>query len=122
MNLKEETISEYASLYFLRELLRGKSHLYQTIEETVYLNLTQINWINELEEHFTLTDKQVRKENKRRNIHLDNDIYKDIFFNFTTTINFHHIKEFYTEVKKGDNDDMMVDYEDMNTFPDTYDQ
>ncbi len=35
IHLKDEIISEYASLYFLRELLRGKSHLYHTIEETV---------------------------------------------------------------------------------------
>ena len=39
MILKEETVSEYASLYFLRELLRGKSHLYETIEETVFICL-----------------------------------------------------------------------------------
>jgi hypothetical protein len=39
MILKEETVSEYASLYFLRELLRGKSHLYETIEITVLINL-----------------------------------------------------------------------------------
>ena len=28
-------ISEYATLYFLREISKGKNHLYVTIEETV---------------------------------------------------------------------------------------
>jgi hypothetical protein len=77
--------------------------------------------VNEAGEHFSLTDKQVKKENKRRNIHLDNDIYKDILFNFTTTINFQHIQEFFMEVKKNDYDGMMVDYDNMPTFQDTYD-
>jgi hypothetical protein len=33
--LQDEIIAEYAAIYFIREIIRGKSHLFLTIEETV---------------------------------------------------------------------------------------
>jgi hypothetical protein len=88
-----------------------------------------------------ITDKQVRKENKRRNINLDGDIYQDQLFNFTPNFSFQHILEIYginnndLQLFNSDNnfknsgklnDDIMMhnnisNFEDMSTFPQTYD-
>jgi hypothetical protein len=85
-------------------------------------------------ERFNKSDKQVRKENKRRNIHLDNDIYRDILFNFTPNINFQHIQEIFNgecdpnqlelnNKNSGKSDDTMMtdNYGDLPTFSETYD-
>jgi len=35
---KNELISEYATLYFIKEMIKGRNSIYSTIEETVSLN------------------------------------------------------------------------------------
>jgi hypothetical protein len=87
-----------------------------------------MSWLNELTQYFEISDKHVRKENKRRNIYLENnDIYKDILFNFTTTISFQHIQDIYQLDnnclnKKNFNDDIVMTngFEDLSTFQETF--
>jgi hypothetical protein len=38
--LEDEITAEYAAIYFIKEITKGKSHLYQTIDETVNYILT----------------------------------------------------------------------------------
>lgn len=76
-------------------------------------------------------DKQLRKENKRRNIHLtDSDIYEDQLYNFYPNFNFHHILEMNTmesndvmdNGKSGESHKIMAEhYTEMSTFPQTFD-
>jgi len=76
-------------------------------------------------------DKAVRKENKRRNIILDGDIYQVVLFNFTPNLSFNHILEIYgiegealkNNSKYYDDYNMNVDipFDEMSTFPQTYD-
>jgi hypothetical protein len=87
--------------------------------------------LEELTETQSSIDRAVRKENKRRNIHLDGDIYQAQLFNFSPNLSFSHILEIYgldleqVQTVKGSKnvDEMMVDsqFEDMSTFPQTYD-
>jgi hypothetical protein len=55
----------------------------------------QCNWLDEETDRKNSIDKSVRKENKRRNIQLDGDIYKDQLYNFTPNLSFQHILEIY---------------------------
>jgi hypothetical protein len=87
--------------------------------------------LQDLSESLSLIDRAVRKENKRRNIHLDGDIYQAQLFNFSPNLSFSHILEIYgldlelVQAFKGSKnvDEMMVDsqFEEMSTFPQTYD-
>jgi hypothetical protein len=83
-----------------------------------------------MNQYFEISDKQVRKENKRRNIHLENNnVYKDILFNFTTTISFQHIVYIYQldngptlgSKKDLNNEDIVMNgLEDLATFQETF--
>lgn len=84
-------------------------------------------------------DKQIRKENKRRNILLNDDnnnVYRDQLFNFFPNLNFQHILEIYgfdselsvnninVNNNKKNNDDVMMNDDYINigaTLPDTLD-
>lgn len=84
-----------------------------------------------MQEDQAIIDKQVRKENNRRNIHLDGDIYRDQLFNFNPNLSFHHILEIYgiqyntSSLKPSSklNEDIMMthNFEEMSTFPQTFD-
>jgi hypothetical protein len=72
----------------------------------------------------------VRKENKRRNIKLDGDVYRAQLFNFTPNISFQHILEIYgMDSVMNDNNckndisslHNQMAIEDMPTFPQTMD-
>jgi hypothetical protein len=85
----------------------------------------------------------VRKENNRKNIHLDNDIYQSHLYNFNTNISFHQIQEIYnidpglgSNMMAMDKDVEMMDltlkpgnttnnnyhFNNLDTFQETYDQ
>ncbi len=100
-------------------------------------------------ERFRITDKQVKKENSRRNIHLDpvnNPIYKQELFNFNTNIKIENYVEetvrdheyelelenhcqnnFDLDLVKGNYDLMKNNFDNsnnievMNTFQQTFD-
>jgi hypothetical protein len=78
----------------------------------------------------SFVDKLVRKENKRRNIILDGDVYRAQLFNFTPNLSFQHILEIYgmdsvvnSLNNKNDTSNVLnhMMIEDMPTFPQTMD-
>jgi hypothetical protein len=94
-----------------------------------------------MEEEFRLIDRQVRKENNRRNIHLNGDVYKASLFALNSNLDREAIEQMFIAMnsqnnitsngKQKDMDVEMIDYGNNNsdnnynngpTFAETYEQ